>query len=161
MAAEEGPVLFYGRQMGFYEFSNFYKQSVWIDGLEWPTTEHYFQAMKFPDRPDYQERIRLDPSPAKAKKLGRQGKLTRVQDWDRVKDDVMEKACMAKFSQHKHLKAILLSTGERELVEHTANDRCWGDGGDGSGQNKLGKCLMRVRAKLREQEQEQDQASQS
>lgn len=32
-------------------------------------------------------------------------------------------------------------------------DRYWGDGGDGSGKNMLGKILMRVRDNLREQQQ--------
>jgi predicted NAD-dependent protein-ADP-ribosyltransferase YbiA (DUF1768 family) len=34
-------------------------------------------------------------------------------------------------------------------------DRYWGDGGDGSGKNMLGKILMRVRDDLREQQQQQ------
>ena len=40
-------------------------------------------------------------------------------------------------------------TGTRELVEHTANDSYWGDGGDGTGQNKLGKLLMQVRDEVK------------
>jgi hypothetical protein len=47
------------------------------------------------------------------------------------------------------LKALLLGTGEAVLVEHTANDSYWGDGGDGSGKNRLGALLMQVRAELR------------
>ncbi len=42
-----------------------------------------------------------------------------------------------------------LATGDSKIVEHTENDRYWGDGGDGSGQNRLGQILMRVRAELR------------
>ena len=34
------------------------------------------------------------------------------------------------------------------LVEHTGRDCLWGDGGDGSGLNTLGKILMRVRERL-------------
>jgi hypothetical protein len=44
---------------------------------------------------------------------------------------------------------ILLGTGDAEIVEHTENDDYWGDGGDGSGTNKLGQILMRVREQLR------------
>jgi hypothetical protein len=33
-------------------------------------------------------------------------------------------------------------------VEHTTNDRYWGDGGDGSGKNRLGALLMELRAEL-------------
>ncbi|MAZ56127.1 MAG: swarming motility protein YbiA, partial [Flavobacteriales bacterium] len=47
-------------------------------------------------------------------------------------------------------KKYLLSTGDRELVEHTTRDSFWGDGGDGTGANQLGKGLMRIRTQLRE-----------
>lgn len=47
-------------------FSNFAPYSVEIDGLLWPTTEHYFQAQKFAD-PAYRERIRQDEHPSAAK----------------------------------------------------------------------------------------------
>jgi ribA/ribD-fused uncharacterized protein len=60
----------------------------------------------------------------------------------------MLKACMAKFSQHPHLKHLLLSTGHRILIEHTKNDTYWANGGDGSGRNQLGITLMKVRDHL-------------
>jgi hypothetical protein len=44
---------------------------------------------------------------------------------------------------------LLLSTGNAMIVEHTANDSYWGDGGDGSGLNMLGKVLMEIRNELR------------
>ena len=44
----------------------------------------------------------------------------------------------------------VLSTGDSKLVEHTENDDYWGDGGDGSGKNMLGRILMEVRTSLRE-----------
>lgn len=53
------------------------------------------------------------------------------EDWDSVKDDVMEKAVRAKFLQHRELADMLLNTGDAELVEHTHRDRycsrqhCW------------------------------------
>ena len=36
------------------------------------------------------------------------------------------------------------------LVEHTANDAFGGDGGDGSGKNRLGLLLMKLRDELRQ-----------
>ncbi len=44
---------------------------------------------------------------------------------------------------------ILVGTGDAILVEHTAKDDYWGDGGDGRGKNRLGKILMQVRDELR------------
>ena len=37
------------------------------------------------------------------------------------------------------------------FCQHTANDRYWGDGGDGRGKNRLGIVLMRVREHIRKQ----------
>ncbi len=57
----------------------------------------------------------------------------------------MKNVIIAKFTQHEDLKKKLLDTGDYKLVEHTKNDNIWGDGGDGTGKNLLGKCLMEVR----------------
>jgi predicted NAD-dependent protein-ADP-ribosyltransferase YbiA (DUF1768 family) len=43
---------------------------------------------------------------------------------------------------------LLLSTGDAKLIEHTTNDSCWADGGDGSGKNMLGQILIEVRKQL-------------
>jgi N-glycosidase YbiA len=47
------------------------------------------------------------------------------------------------------IREILLATGDARIVNHTENDAYWGDGGDGSGENRLGQILMRVREVLR------------
>jgi len=65
------------------------------------------------------------------------------------KDEIMLGALRAKFGQHEDLKRLLLGTGERKIVEHTKYDRYWGDGGDGSGRNRLGELLMQLRAEYR------------
>ena len=41
-----------------------------LEGMDWPSVEHYFQAMKFED-PEYRELIRLASHPRKARRLGR------------------------------------------------------------------------------------------
>jgi len=61
----------------------------------------------------------------------------------------MKEAVYAKFTQNKNLKQILLNTGDKILIEHTYKDSYWADGGDGSGQNWLGKILMIVRDHIR------------
>ena len=66
-----------------------------------------------------------------------------------VKLDVMYKALLAKFSQNLGLKELLKGTGERKLIEHSFYDSFWGDGGDNTGQNYLGKLLMQLRGELR------------
>jgi N-glycosidase YbiA len=129
-------------------FSNFAAFPIEIDGQKWPTSEHYFQAQKFAD-PERQEKIRTTPSPMIAARLGRDRKARLRSDWEAVKLDVMRAAVRAKFTQHKDIREILLSTGNAEIIEHTTNDRYWGDGGDGHGQNWLGRILMEIREELR------------
>lgn len=55
----------------------------------------------------------------------------------------------AKFTQHPDLNDLLLATVNAKIVEHTTNDSYWGDGGDGSGKNMLGKLLMETRERIR------------
>lgn len=142
-------VNFYRTSDAFGEFSNFAAFPIVVDGLTWPTSEHYFQAQKFEDE-SYRTQIRETKSPMIAARLGRSRAQKLRDGWESVKDDVMYKALFAKFSQHTGLRELLLSTGAAMLVEHTENDSYWGDGGDGSGKNMLGLLLMQVRAQIRE-----------
>lgn len=84
-----------------------------------------------------------------AARLGRSRSVPIRKDWESVKDDIMRTAVRLKFSQNEDMKQLLLSTGDAVLVEHTKNDRYWGDGGDGRGRNMLGKILMEIREELR------------
>ena len=106
------------------------------------------QAQKFAGEPD-EEEIRRAAKPSLAAGMGRDRKRPLRRDWESVKESVMLEALRAKFTQHEDLQAILLGTGDAVLVEHTANDAYWGDGGDGSGKNRLGRLLMQVRDELR------------
>ncbi len=144
-----GPVLFYNRDEPYYEFTNFYRAKIKLDGKVWPTTEHYFQAQKFIGTP-YVEQIRKLEAPRMAFSLSRNPQVARWrrEDWEQEKVNVMYKALLAKFSQHERLRSLLLGTGHRELIEHSPYDRFWGDGGDRTGENMLGRLLMKVRADL-------------
>jgi len=61
----------------------------------------------------------------------------------------MYEALRRKFNAHSDLKVKLLATGNSKLIEHTPRDSYWGDGGNGSGKNRLGILLMRLRDELR------------
>ena len=145
------PIRFYRVRDQYGEFSNFAAFPIVIDGREWRTTEHYFQAQKFVGTP-HEEEIRLTPSPMVAARKARSRQRPLRTDWEAVKVDVMRTALRAKFTQHEQLRELLLATGESEIVEHTVNDRYWGDGGDGSGRNMLGRLLMEIREELRTRE---------
>jgi len=138
---------FYGTGDEYGCFSNFADYPITVDGKRWPTSEHYFQAQKFDD-PKHRETIRKANSPMIAARLGRDRSKKLRRDWESVKDDVMRKAVRAKFTQHSDIAKILLNTGAAMLVEHTANDSYWADGGDGGGRNMLGRILMEIREEL-------------
>ena len=133
-----------------YEFlSNFYPSPIYDDtGKEYPTVEHYFQAMKT-FNPQKRELIRLAESPGKAKRIGRLVQLR--EDWENRKLDIMEKALIQKFQIPK-LREKLLATGNEELIEGNFwNDTYWGIC-KGEGENHLGKLLMNIREKIRDGE---------
>lgn len=141
-------ILFYGVSDRHGEFSNFAPFPLRLKERDWPTSEHYFQAQKFAGT-EHEEAIRRAASPMIAARMGRSRKRPLRADWEQVKDAVMLEALRAKFTQHAELRKKLLATGGLELVEHTKNDRYWADGGDGSGRNRLGELLMKVRSELR------------
>jgi len=140
-------IKFYRASEGYGCFSNFSRHHVFLDDQKWPTSEHYFQAQKFAGTP-HEERVRRTKTPGDAAKMGRDRGLPLRKDWENVKDEIMYEVVKAKFSQHDDLRNILLGTADATIVESTANDSYWGDGGNGTGKNQLGKTLMRVRTEL-------------
>jgi ribA/ribD-fused uncharacterized protein len=141
-------IRFYGVGESYGELSNFAPYPIVLDGKRWPTSEHYFQAQKMVDPRD-REAIRRARTPAVAARMGRDRKKKIRRDWESAKVDVMRRAVEAKFSQHADLSALLLATGDAQIVEHSDTDDFWGDGGDGRGKNMLGHVLMQVRDALR------------
>lgn len=147
MQGGAGPVEFSSKSASYNELSNFHKAKFLLDGKEWPTVEHYFQAQKFPTSPEYQEKIRGASEPNKAKTLGASKEFPIRNDWDTYRDEVMRKALKAKFEQNPNLKTLLLSTTGRPLVENTS-DAYWGQGRNKKGKNRLGLLLMELRDSL-------------
>lgn len=142
-------IFFWANRAEYGCFSNFWPGPYDIDGKSWPTTEHYFAAMKTLDSSN-QEAIRKANTPGDAKGMGRV--VTLRPDWEQVKYDVMLTALRAKFGNYPELKDKLLSTGDALIYEDSPYDKVWGTGergGVGSGQNLLGKALMQVREELK------------
>jgi len=141
-------IYFYHTREKYGCFSNFSAHGFELDGLYWSTSEHYFQAQKFPGTSDA-EQIRLVKIPKEAAKMGRERTRPLRLDWEQVKDDIMRKAVLRKFENHGDIREILLSTKDAEIVENSPIDYYWGCGANGSGKNKLGIILMEVREILR------------
>ena len=81
--------------------------------------------------------------------MGRSREHPLREDWETVKDEVMYRAVLTKFTTHQDIKEILLATGEEHIVENSPIDYYWGCGKDGSGKNKLGEILIQVRTEIR------------
>lgn len=131
---------------GEYRFlSNFWPAKVVLDGMEYATTEHAYQAAKTLDM-NVRKEIQAAKYPNKAKKLGQ--KVALREDWEGVKLSVMEDLLRQKF-QDPELKKALLDTGDAELIEGNFwHDTFWGVC-DNKGKNQLGRLLMKIRSEIK------------
>jgi hypothetical protein len=142
-------IYFYNKDEPFYVFTNFYPAPITLDDKRWPSTEHYFQAQKFPNDPSLQESIRKQQSAREVFTIARKKKPQRRKDWNEIKVQIMIKAIRAKIEQYPDIKQTLLKTDKRIIVENAgANDSWWGAGHDGTGKNMLGRVLMYIRSEL-------------
>jgi N-glycosidase YbiA len=143
------PIYFYSNIDEYGCFSNFSPHGFEVDGVYWPTVEHYFQAQKFAGT-EYEILIRQAKSPKQAKSQGRRRDWPLREDWEAVKVDLMRRAVRRKFETHEDIRVLLIGTGDEELIENAPNDYFWGCGRFGSGQNMLGKILMEARESFHE-----------
>jgi ribA/ribD-fused uncharacterized protein len=145
-----GIIHFYHSDQKWGEFANFSRHSIYLDGKIWNTVEHFYQAQKFHDT-DNEEIIRLAATPTLAKQKAHEIlECHPVPDWNERKEDIMYRGLKAKFTQHPELGKLLISTGNKTLVERADNDSYWGDGKDGNGRNRLGELLMQLRKELKD-----------
>ncbi|MGW2277426.1 NADAR family protein [Streptomyces sp. NPDC001770] len=133
-----------------------------VDGVRYPSAEHWMMAGKARLFGDAEaERAALEArSPAAAKKAGRLVRGFDEEVWVRERFGLVVAGSVHKFGQDPALRAYLLSTGNRVLVEASPVDRVWGiglakdderaeDPGRWRGLNLLGFALMEARERLR------------
>ncbi|WDZ82852.1 NADAR family protein [Micromonospora cathayae] len=132
-----------------------------VDGLSFPTAEHFMMHRKatlFGDD-ETAARITAVPDAPRAKALGRQVRGFDEAVWTAHRYDIVVAGNIAKFGQHPELRDYLLGTRGRVLVEASPLDRVWGIGlaadderahrpAQWRGLNLLGFALMDVRAAL-------------
>ncbi|GAB5354321.1 hypothetical protein AAMO2058_000108700 [Amorphochlora amoebiformis] len=146
-------------------FSQWYKSTFYVDGIKYTHAEQWMMAEKarlFNDKETLAKILAAD-NPRKQKKLGREVRGFKDGKWKSSRLHIVVKGNLAKFSQDKKLKEMLLKTGDRIIVEASPVDTIWGIGLRESdpraqdmktwrGLNLLGEALMRVRKVLREED---------
>ena len=147
----------------FVFLSNFYPCKIEHSGITYPSVEHYYVALKvntlqfidgvYYTAPDFRELVARIPDAGDVKKLGRKVKVRL--DWDEKKLDFMEWGVREKF-KNPNLSEMLLSTDNLEIIEgNNWHDTFWGKCSclkcNGSGENHLGKILMKIRKELKQQ----------
>jgi ribA/ribD-fused uncharacterized protein len=122
-----------------------------FEGIEYPSSEHAFQAAKTLDQ-QVRQQIAASPTPDQAKRLGRNIQLR--PNWDRwIRFEQMSAVLAAKF-QDPQLRQLLVDTSDQLLVEgNNYCDQVWGCCHCGQhaawpGRNELGQILMRLRGQL-------------
>lgn len=139
-------------------FSQWWESPFEVDGMIYRTAEHWMMAQKallFGDKEIF-DKIRRSKSPGEAKELGRQVKNFEEDIWNKHRLDIVVNGNLHKFGQDSNLKAFLLSTKDRVLVEASPVDNIWGIGLSADnkdrenprlwkGLNLLGFSLMTVR----------------
>lgn len=134
-----------------YCLDNFSAFSVVFDDVEYKTAEHAFQSIKFlSTAPEIAEKIKKSASPFDARKIAHENKPLRRKDWGEVKYDIMEEILYEKTMQNPYVKEKLLATLDNNIIEDCGedDDKDWGCGIDGTGQNNLGKIWMKIREKI-------------
>jgi ribA/ribD-fused uncharacterized protein len=135
---------------GRYAFlSNIEPCKVILDGIEYTSVQHAYQAAKTFDIRERQV-IEFTFDPREAKCLGKKVKLR--EDWEAVKEQIMLDLLRQKFRNRTRLRNLLLETGDAHLEEGNRHgDKFWGTV-NGEGKNMLGIFLMQVRKELRDED---------
>ena len=142
--------------------SQWYAAPFTVDGIFYPTAEHWMMASKaklFEDGESLQQ-ILTSPDPKTAKALGRQVRNFDDKAWKANCRRLVTEGNLAKFGQNESLRDYLLGTEDHVLVEASPYDRLWGIGLKATdvrakhpdtwqGQNLLGFALMDVRSEIR------------
>lgn len=132
-----------------------------LDGTHYATAEHWMMAGKARLFGDDRAAARVleAATPGEAKSIGREVAGFDEDVWREHRFDLVVRGSVEKFRRNPGLRAFLLSTGGRILVEASPRDRVWGiglsesderaaDPGQWKGENLLGFALMRARALL-------------
>lgn len=141
--------------------SNWYLSPFIVEGVMFSSMEQYMmykKAVTFGDF-DMVQKILTEKDVSKVKQYGRQ--IANYDDvvWNGIRQIIVYRGLLAKFSQNQELGRKLKETGEAVLAECAVHDKIWGIGlsmqdtnrfnmQKWNGQNLLGFSLMQVREQI-------------
>ncbi|WP_032918562.1 NADAR family protein [Streptomyces rimosus] len=148
-------------ELGASCFSQWWPSPFTVDGVRYATAEHWMMACKarlFEDA-EAERRAISAVHPKQAKDAGRSVRGFDGELWERHRFAYVVEGSAHKFGQDDALRAYLLGTGSRVLVEASPLDRIWGIGlaadderaqnpARWRGLNLLGFALMEARQRL-------------
>jgi ribA/ribD-fused uncharacterized protein len=143
--------------------SNWYTSPFDLDGMHFSSVEQYImyrKCMIFGDETSAKAVLATEDTAAQ-QAIGRKAAGYIGSVWAGMRQMVVLRGLMAKFSQNEDLKQKLLDTGDAYLVECAGSDKIWAcgirlnddkrfDASNWTGDNILGFALMEVREMLRE-----------
>jgi ribA/ribD-fused uncharacterized protein len=129
-------------------FSPLYKHAFTVNGVEYPTLEHYLAHSKFiTTDPEYAAEMLKEKNAALLAARAKSSEHKGREDYDTALDELLLIGLTAKFADAS-MSGPLRATGETPLEYASPRDAALGIGKDGKGQNKLGRALMALRASL-------------
>jgi len=123
--------------------------SIHVNEVLIPTSEHLYQACRFPNNPGLQWDIIRERNPMKAKWIGRAHINESRENWELIQFKVMQWVIELKLSQNwLNFSEVLRATGNKYIVESTPKPKIWGavlKENQYEGINALGRILMYIR----------------
>ena len=137
-----------------------------INGIRFQSSKGLYQALKYPNQPELQQRIGAAPSRMAAKRVAyHKDNPAITEGWEHLRYDAMRLALAEKLRQNsQRFAAALEKTGCRPIVEKSYRDQYWGARPEGSrlvSANTLGQLLELLRLCLRQHDGDATQAAQS
>jgi hypothetical protein len=131
--------------------------AVTFDGIQFPTTEHLFQWLRFEGYPAIQDAVRSAPSPTQARAVAVEHLMAighRI--WSEADVDALCRAMRAKLTQYPCLRDHLMATASVRLVADVGDwapgfHPYWGASevdGEWHGENVAGRLWMELRDEL-------------
>ncbi len=128
------------------------KQEILVNDIWFSSSEAIYQALKYPNYKNIQQKIAFEKSPILAKKISISNKQFIRKDWYEVRNNIMRLCIRIRLLQSQEFYDVLLSTSDKTIVEISRKDTYWGstisDNNYLNGKNVLGRLLMELRYEI-------------